>query len=107
MKNPNEIEFCNLPEQTEDNYWGALATDLMKEKMNAAHEYAKMWYEDDKERARQCAVDFEIGATWGINTTKAMTVHWLKENFPKDEGEFKDFLIHFDEFIDQYLYDLQ
>lgn len=99
MKKPEEIEFCNIPERTEENWGVAFASDLMKEKMNAAREYAKMWNDS------HCAIDFELGATWGINTTKEMTVHWLKENFPKTIEEFDK--LDFEEFIKKYLYDVQ
>ena len=105
MKNTNNIEFCNLPERTEENWGVAFASDLMKEQMNAAREYAKMWYDEDKERARQCAVDFELGATWGIGVAKEMTVRWLKENFPKTITEFKN--LNWEDFINKYAYDIQ
>ena len=99
MKKPEEIEFCNLPERTEDNWGCAFATDLMKEKMNAAREYAKMWND------RHCAIDFELGATWGIGAAKEMTVRWMKENFPKTITEFEN--LNWEDFINKYAYDIQ
>ena len=101
MKNPNEIEFCNLPERTEENCGVAFATDLTERKMEAAREYAKIWND------RHCAIDFELGATWGIGVTKEMTVQWLKENFPKTVEELKYIQQHWQDFIHKYDYDIQ
>ena len=105
MKKPEEIEFCNIPERTEENWGVAFASDLVKERINAAREYGKMWNGDNKERARQCAVDFECGSMWGESTVKQMTVRWMKENFPKTIPEFEN--LNWEDFINKYAYDIQ
>lgn len=105
MKKPEEIEFCNIPERTEENWGVAFASDLMKERMNAAREYSRMCYEGDNIDPHKHAADFECGSMWGESTVRHMTVRWLKENFPKTVEEFEK--LNWEEFIKKYLYDVQ
>lgn len=105
MKKPEEIEFYNLPERTEDNWGCAFASDLMKERMNNAREYGRICYEDDNIPQHKHATDFECGSMWGENTVKQMTVRWMKENFPKTITEFEN--LNWEDFINKYAYDIQ
>lgn len=67
MKKPEEIEFCSIPERTEENWGVAFVSDLMKERMNAAREYGRMCYKDDNILPHKHAIDFECGQC-GVRT---------------------------------------
>ena len=93
--------------EPEEKLGCAFPTDLMEGRMSVAREFGKLEGDDGKENVQKHACDFELGAIWGQNRTKELTIEWLDRNFPKTVEEFENVRDYFQDFLNKYSYELQ